>query len=61
MIQIDIEMPKTCNECPCSYFTEGMYSDYCQINGRDFDKETRIDVLTYKRQKWCPLIVNKGE
>lgn len=57
---IDIEMPKLCNDCPCSYFTEGCYSDYCQINGQDFDEETKIEIEGYyKRQKWCPLKENK--
>ena len=56
---IDIEMPRLCNDCPCSYFTEGCYSDYCQINGKDFDEETKTEIGDYKRQKWCPLKENK--
>ena len=61
MIIIDMEMPKTCNDCPCSYFTEGAYSDYCQIMNKDFDKETEGKTCygtsngVYARQKWCPL------
>lgn len=61
MIQIDIEMPKTCNDCPCSYLTEGCYSDYCQINGQDFNEETAENYGIYKRQKWCPLIEIKED
>lgn len=61
MIQIDIELPQTCNDCPCSYFTEGAYSDYCQVKHQDFDKETEGKTYfgrpngVYTRQKWCPL------
>lgn len=61
MILIDIDMPETCNECPCSYFTEGMFSDYCQLTKRDFDKESEGKTYygatngVYKRQNWCPL------
>ena len=64
MIQIDMEMPKLCNNCPCSYFTEGMYNNHCQINGREFDKECEEKTIfglgsgDYKRPKWCEL---KGE
>lgn len=39
MIEIDIEMPKNCKECPCSYFTEGAYSDYCQIVNSEIEDE----------------------
>ena len=52
MIQIDMEMPKTCNECPCSCIG---FMRYCRINERDFDVETITDNFDYKRQKWCPL------
>ena len=61
MIIIDMEMPKTCNECPCSYFTEGASSDYCQVEHKDFDEETEGKTYygmsngVYTRQKWCPL------
>ena len=67
MIQIDIEMPKTCNDCPCSYFTEGAYSDYCQVLNRRFDKETEKKLICglpsgeYKRQEWCPLKESEEE
>ena len=67
MIQIDIDMPKRCDECPCSYFTEGMSSNYCQINNRDFDDEqaelTYFGLKNghYKKPEWCPLVELKGE
>ena len=68
MIGIDVEMPKLCNDCPCAYFTEGMSSDYCQINNRDFEEEQeekifngRIGTGGYKRPKWCPLVELKGD
>lgn len=64
---IDIEMPKLCNDCPCSYFTEGCYSDYCQINGKDFEDEYAGRTIfgekngEYERPDWCPLSELKGE
>jgi hypothetical protein len=67
MIIIDMEMPKTCNDCPCSYFTEGMSSDYCQVAHLDFDKETEGKTYygmsngVYTRQKWCPLKESEEE
>jgi len=67
MIQIDIPMPTDCRDCPCAYFTEGAYSDYCQINQRDFeDKDAERTIFGeknghYKRPIWCPLIDLEGE
>lgn len=31
----DMEMPKSCEDCPCAYFTAGVHHDYCQAIGYD--------------------------
>lgn len=57
-----IDMPESCEECCCAFYTEGMYHDYCQAVGYKtdikgygcepslFDKEYKG-----KRPDWCPL------
>ena len=67
MIGIDMETPKLCNDCHCAYFTEGMSSNYCQINNRDFDEEQEVKTQyglktgDFRKPKWCPLVELKGE
>lgn len=59
MIQIDIDLPENCNDCPCAYFTEGVSFDCCQATGKPlegdwksfFDKNYGL----YSRPEWCPL------
>lgn len=43
-----MDMPKNCRGCPCSYFTEGAWSDFCQVNNTPIIDE-------YKRVNCCPL------
>lgn len=59
MIQIDMEMPKTCEECPMNYadlVCAGMYYIL-----KDMDMVTkrimadRFKVQYDVRPKWCPL------
>jgi len=47
-----MEMPKNCEECQCSYWTEGVHHDYCQAVGYD----TEIHYGEKDRPQWCPLI-----
>ena len=47
-----VEMPKNCEECQCSYWTEGVHHDYCQAVGYD----TEIHYGEKDRPQWCPLI-----
>lgn len=44
-------MPKNCEECQCSYWTEGVHHDYCQAVGYD----TEIHYGEKDRPQWCPL------
>ena len=46
-----MKMPKNCEECPCSYWTEGVHHDYCQAVGYD----TEIHYGEKDRPQWCPL------
>lgn len=54
-----MEMPKSCTDCPCAYFTEGVSHDFCQAVGY----ETNIEYEPYPKNKavdsrpdWCPLV-----
>ncbi len=42
-----IDMPKDCEGCPCAYFTEGAYTDECQVTHNHITDEKPTD---------CPLI-----
>ena len=50
-VYIDMEMPKNCEECQCSYWTEGVHHDYCQAVGYD----TEIHYGEKDRPQWCPI------
>lgn len=43
----NMEKPKTCEDCPCAYFTEGAYTDECQVTHNHITDEKPTD---------CPLI-----
>ena len=43
----DMSKPKTCEDCPCAYFTEGAYTDECQVTHNHITDEKPTD---------CPLI-----
>lgn len=45
-----IEMPSSCEECPCCYLTEGCYSDICQVNRFGLEEGYEKG-----RPNWCPL------
>lgn len=45
-----IDMPKSCEECPCCYLTEGCYSDICQVNRFGLEEGYEKG-----RPNWCPL------
>ena len=51
------EKPKNCWECPCSYFTEGVSSDYCALKFYNDGKEDECDIEEYVGDipAWCPL------
>ena len=51
MIQIDIQMPKRCAECPCN--GSRLYGN-CQVKGRWLGGEEGSPIAE-KRPDWCPL------
>ena len=54
MIQIDMEMPKDCGNCPFkkNYRTND-YGCHCEC---EWDDEYRtINLLEHSKPKWCPL------
>lgn len=60
-VKVVIDMPSRCRECPFAYYTEGCYSDCCNLIGRNFE-ETKVsdfykcdEGYMEKRPDWCPL------
>lgn len=53
MIQIDMEMPKCCVECPCCDHEEIMDECYCNIDAAIM--RIPYDVASEKRDDRCPL------
>ena len=45
-----MDMPKSCEECPCCYLTEGCYSDICQVTRNGLEEGYEKG-----RPNWCPL------
>ena len=43
-----IDKPKKCDDCPCSYFTEGAQSDYCKVTDSEISNSNEV-------LKDCPL------
>ena len=48
----NIDLPKSCYECPCFYETEGAFFDGCQVMQSDF---VGVD-FERGRPDWCPLV-----
>lgn len=61
-IKLELEMPRFCGECPMAYYTEGCYSDDCQLYyylGLDEIKDANIGDYFTKDEgvpNWCPLL-----
>ena len=51
MIQIDIDMPKRCAECPC--YGDRLYGK-CQVTG-EWLEDNEGSWFANERPKWCPL------
>ena len=58
MIQIDMDMPSCCNECPCVYDGGSRLINLCQAKDYEHWIEVRLSPnnIRKKRPKWCPLI-----
>lgn len=49
-VMIDMEMPKSCSECPC----KNSMTEICRVSKRSiFNKDGRLDDSI--RPDWCPL------
>lgn len=44
-----MKMPKSCDECPCYYETEGAWRNECEVLGKEY-------IADDYRPEWCPLI-----
>ena len=55
-ILVEIEIPKSCKECPFAYITEGAYHDYCTYVGYDTDIKDFVGSRYNERPRWCPFI-----
>lgn len=64
MIVIDIPMPETCMECPCSYWIQsGEHEDMMLCNALEFKmratqsqiKRCLVDEYATRRPKRCPI------
>ena len=52
MVQIDMKMPKCCDDCPCSYDYI-----YCMVGKDKIDIESSHE----KRMDFCPLVEVKDD
>ena len=44
-----MKMPKSCDECPCYYETEGAWRNECEVFGKEY-------IADDYRPEWCPLV-----
>lgn len=54
-VLVEMEIPKSCGECPFAYETEGVSHDFCQYVGYESDIEKFVGVLVNERPRWCPF------
>ena len=60
-IKLVIDMPSNCQICPFSYYTEGCFSSFCNLNGRKFEEIENLygcndnEGFLDERPEWCPL------
>lgn len=63
MIQIDIDMPKGCDDCIFAshcHECEG-FTDKCILTGREYPVEGYRTVYPKDKPYWCPLEEEKGK
>ena len=54
-VLVEMEIPKSCEECPFAYETEGVSHDFCQYIGYESDIEKFIGACSNGRPGWCPF------
>ena len=52
MIQIDMDMPKSCADCPCGNAQDG----WCYVHNEVLERMENGYPSTETRPDWCPLI-----
>ena len=51
MVQIDMEMPKCCADCPCGNAQDG----WCYVHNEVLERMENGYPSTETRPKWCPM------
>lgn len=54
-VLVELEVPKSCEECPFAYITEGVSHDYCQYVGYETDIKDFTGSRCNERPRWCPF------
>ena len=54
-VLVELEVPKSCEECPFAYMTEGVSHDYCKCVGYETDIEDFVGSRSNERPRWCPF------
>lgn len=54
-VLVEMEIPKSCEECPFAYETEGVSHDFCQHVGYESDIEKFVGACGNGRPRWCPF------
>lgn len=54
-VLVELEIPKSCEECPFAYMTEGAYHHYCQYVGYESDIKDFVGSRYNDRPRWCPF------
>lgn len=54
-VLVEMEIPKSCEECPFAYETEGVSHDFCQYVGYESDIEKFVGACGNGRPRWCPF------
>lgn len=54
-VLVEMEIPKSCEECPFACETEGVSHDFCQYVGYESDIEKFVGASGNGRPRWCPF------
>lgn len=54
-VLVELEILKSCEECPFAYMTEGVSHDYCKYVGYETDIEDFVGSRCNERPRWCPF------
>lgn len=54
-VLVEMEIPKSCKECPFVFETGGMTRAFCQYVGYESDIEKFVGACDNGRPRWCPF------